>query len=148
MGVPADAADAGPMVGAPAGPGHELRTMRCSTISRRLSLRGTATIGDFTNSGREWRSAPITLVSGEPGTVVERRAGGRWDQICLIAPSLHLLEQGISGGGYFNLRPETSCRSYLASFVGEQLSSHVTAAEAVAEAPGVTESWKRDIKSH
>jgi hypothetical protein len=73
-------------------------------------------------------------VSGEPGTVVERRAGGRWNQFCLIAPSLHLREQGIFGGGYFNLLPETSDRSYLTSFVGEQLSSHVTAAEAVADA--------------
>ena len=134
VGAQADAADAGRIVGAPAVPGHQLRTMRGSTSSRRFSLRGSATIGDFTISGREWRSAPITLASGESGTVVQRRVGGRWVQFCLIAPSLHLLAQGISGGGYFSLLPETSRRSYLASFVGEELSDHDSAAEAVVEA--------------
>ena len=134
VGVPADAAADGAIVVAPVGPGHELRAMRCSTTSRWLLSQGTAKIGVFTKHGREWRTAPITLVSGEPGTVVERRAGGRWSQFCLIAPSLHLREQGIFGGGYFNLLPETSDRKYLTSFVGEQLSSHVTAAEAVADA--------------
>ena len=104
-GAPAGAVDAGPRVGAPVDPVHELRTLRGSTISRRCSLRGSAKVGDFTNSGQDWRTAPITLLAGEPGTLVERRAGGRWEHFCLIAPSLHLLEQGISGGGYFNLQP-------------------------------------------
>ena len=138
-GAPAGAVDAGPRVGAPVDPVHELRTLRGSTISRRCSLRGSAKVGDFTNSGQEWRTAPITLLAGEHGTLVERRAGGRWEHFCLIAPSLHLLEQGISGGGYFNLQPETSSRSFLASFTGELLSDHDTAAEAVESAKRLAE---------
>ena len=106
------------------------RVVRGST--RRRSVRG-AYIGVYTEIGRVWRTAPVALITGEDGTLVERCHRGVWSHFCLIAPSLHLKDLQIAAGGYFNLLPNS--RRFLAQFTGAQIGkAHATSSVAIAAA--------------